>query len=364
MVKPSANGQWSATRRGSVPGLTRRRWSVIDEASHVYDWSTVNITAAFQPGTIGKLYKVEFKSHCKDEKMNALGGTFGIELDAIEERLVPRGLLMRRLDINVISLSRHAELSERAKLLHELRHDHLLPLLAVLTDGPDRWGELMPAQKLSFKMLLDRAGKHAETAQIFRTVWLRLLSDAVSAVSFLHERDIAHLSLHPNNMLLDAQMSLKLSDYGRSFPVLEHQLKHADRSAPSNDDPPWVYLPPETLSNRVSRSSRMPNAVVASDETTTTTTSARGANAITLQLDHVPTVRWAPTVDVWAIGCLIARASSLNPLYDYGVTSQDSTSLFKAIAQGKVSLADNFRQFCKDLSSSARSSARCDAGCA
>eukprot|EP00727_Mastigamoeba_balamuthi_P014373 m51a1_g9560 putative membrane-associated tyrosine- and threonine-specific cdc2-inhibitory kinase (376) ;mRNA; r:901771-903405 len=68
---------------------------------------------------------------------------------------------------------------------------------------------------------------------------LRLFSQVISGLHHLHSHDIVHMDISPGNLLLTAQMEIKISDFGLSY-----SLHDTSRSVIEGDS---RYMAPETL---------------------------------------------------------------------------------------------------------------------
>ena len=71
----------------------------------------------------------------------------------------------------------------------------------------------------------------------------RVFSKLVSALVYLHSRDIAHRDLKPENILLDENFDPKIADFGLCHVTVEHQLLSTPCGSP-------FYAPPEIVSNQ------------------------------------------------------------------------------------------------------------------
>lgn len=107
--------------------------------------------------------------------------------------------------------ARATELFQRERqVLASLRHPHIARLL---DGGQQDDGGLWFAMELIEGVALDA---HASAAQLDVPARLRLLLQVVDAVAFAHARLLLHRDLKPSNVLVDADGSVKLLDFGVS----------------------------------------------------------------------------------------------------------------------------------------------------
>lgn len=118
------------------------------------------------------------------------------------------------------------------QILAEIRHPHIARLL----DG----GQLDDGQ-LWFAMELvegARIDEHASRQQLSVAARLDLLRQALGAVAFAHQRLLLHRDIKPGNVLIDADGSVKLLDFGIAALI-------GDREAARAYSPAWAS--PEQL---------------------------------------------------------------------------------------------------------------------
>jgi serine/threonine-protein kinase len=107
--------------------------------------------------------------------------------------------------------ARATELFQRERqILASLRHPHIARLL---DGGQHEDGALWFAMELVEGAALDA---HARDARLDVAARLRLLLQVAGAVAFAHERLLLHRDLKPSNVLVDADGSVKLLDFGVS----------------------------------------------------------------------------------------------------------------------------------------------------
>ena len=254
--------------------------TTLNEAERpIVAWSQVELQRTFfEEGSIGTLYVARLAGH-----REAAGGGEAV-------KGLPK-LLLRRFNERVVKLLTTETLLLEQTRLQRLAHPHLLPHLGIVTDGVDNWGVLLPHARRSLQSLLRRSASHAATASSLRGASLHMMADVASALAHLHRNELACLCLRPSNVLLDERMQARLCDYGRS-PRLVADLLASDVFKYEEEEPRHHYSPPELLDALALGG---PSAAEAA---------AAPAGGL-----------WMRQVDVWSLGCLIARTVTLQPLY-------------------------------------------------
>lgn len=238
------------------------------------------------------------------------------------ERLVDRGttgwlfrarldnrsepFILRRHAIQYLALHNHKELVTQLQKLRALEHPNLLAVAGLVTDGMRNVGTLMEFLPRSLARILANSETSEKTSNTLRMVWLSLVEALVSALVYLHSHGIGHHAVHPKNILFDASLTLKLSDYGRSRKVTMWQMEEEQellRASGTGELPRTrLYLAPEMLRQE--------------------------------HLTHA--------ADVWSVSCVIARLASLRPLYGNATASMHI--IMMRIACGELSPADQLTE--------------------
>ena len=314
--------EWEA--HGKVPGVLT--FNKIDPKS---------LQEEFRDGPHGRLWRVKLKGY--DQQ-----------------------LLLHHVPVEVIEKSAPAKLAEHCALLHRLHHEHLVHFIGLVRPhtGIGSWGELVVYEgRHSLANLLYRAESHEETATALKAVWVHMLSSITSGISYLHSHEIAHLSLHPGNVLLDKDMRVKLSDFGRRPEALDRVAsKMIDEEPLTGGEPRWLYLPPEVLKRAVGDdgfASAPPtkggHMIYGGNYSKGGKKSPKGGD------DGLPPLvdgigPWTRHVDLWALGCMIARIASIKPLYARALN--DPLTLWGKIQNGEFGPAHNLTLESREVLSS------------
>jgi serine/threonine protein kinase len=93
------------------------------------------------------------------------------------------------------------------QVLVALRHPNIVSLYGVILDPPSLVMEFLHRGSLY-------AALHDDTLPLSRELSLRFASDVARALAFVHARRLVHRDVKSLNVLLDALMAAKLSDFG------------------------------------------------------------------------------------------------------------------------------------------------------
>ena len=165
-------------------------------------WAVLNLDGLFHQGSIGKLFKCSVPTQFGEKK-----------------------LLMRRVRRDVLTAVSAEQMAKQLATFINLSHHHVCPLLGVACDDAISFGLLEERMPRSLASVLASATRSEKTAALVHSVQLHLMTDLASGLEYLHNQKIGHFSLHPENILLDGGLQVKISDYGRT-PQLLH-LAHA-----------------------------------------------------------------------------------------------------------------------------------------
>ena len=226
----------------------------------------------------------------------SMGRLFRMTLDSGSEPF-----MMRRYNVEYLRQHTHSALVKQVVALRDMHHAHLLGIIGLATDRGANYGMVMEYMPRSLARVLARTETSEETAKKVKSVWLSIVADIAGAVAHLHKHGITHFAMHPRNVLFDGAMTVKLADYGRSRETITRQIDNDSEWRTGKDDqnnePREVYLAPELL-----------------------------------RLDG-----FKPAVDIWSLGCLIARLGSLQRLYH---SLPSAHIIMLRVASGEVSPAD------------------------
>ena len=125
---------------------------------------------------------------------------------------------------------------QEVRLLEVMRHPNLVRLVDIIFDDQLIYvvmeycsnGEL-------FQYICDHKRLEASLCH-------RIFKQLVSAMIYIHSKDIAHRDLKPENILLDADLNPKIADFGLCHVATEKQLLTTPCGSP-------FYAPPEIISN-------------------------------------------------------------------------------------------------------------------
>ena len=361
----AAAGGEKSERVVDDPAIVALTTELTSRGVDVVPWEELAVKGLFHQGTIGKLYK------CQAEGAK---------------------LLMRRVRHDVLAASSAEQLAAQVAAFRDLSHPYVLSLAGVTCDGTSSFGlieERMPRSLAALLASADGFGQAAKTAaELVHSMQLRLMTDLANGLEYLHSERIGHFSLHPENVLLDKNLQVKISDYGRS-PQLPHWILSNDTTlkqqllrekttrmsspvsrrmierlghepVPAGEVNDRVrYLAPELIACFVGTQQDPAETVRqrhaarmlqrASSRSVLQRASSRSRNSLSARLDeddersgsHI----WTTAVDVWAYGCLLVRLATMRPLYArHDIDEHDpnpGATLLSAIAQGELDVTDD-----------------------
>ncbi|EGD77523.1 serine/threonine protein kinase [Salpingoeca rosetta] len=158
-------------------------------------------------GAFGKLYRSTLAGHDVALK----------EVDDVEARPRLQHLLTEMYSTTASDVDSKRVLREVA-VLASLRHPNIVPFLGLCYDN-DR-------NTLSFVLSWAENGSlydytHVHKKNLSDVDKLRILSEVAAAMEFLHAHNVVHRDLKSPNVLLDASLSAKVTDFGLSAFVSE-----------------------------------------------------------------------------------------------------------------------------------------------
>eukprot|EP00900_Chrysochromulina_parva_P018074 jgi/Chrpa1/26268/Chrysochromulina_OHIO_Genome00009627-RA len=155
------------------------------------------------------------------------------------------------------------------------------------------------------------------------TEWNNMACAIVDGLMFLHGQGVAHAALHPGNVLLDAQMQPQLTDYGPSMCRLRATHARATATAtaaaaaaanPSARTSPQRGKAGNAAGSGSPGASSVSEPLAADNETMLYLSPELLSNLGTAQLWSAKRALDIPS-DLWALGCLLTRLTSIKPLY-------------------------------------------------
>jgi len=237
---------------------------VLDGAGSIVEWSRVRFERMLDEGCIGKCYRVSLKED--DEE--------------------GRHFVLRRLGIDALNVVPKLDWAERAAELRSLdSHPLFLHTIGFATDGGHNFGIVTETMPNSLDKILMKAETNETIASKLRIGWPQLSREIAGGLAALHSIGVAHLSLHPGNVLLDGHTRVKLSDYALPTELIRKRRElFQAMAAPSGlCEEHQLYEAPELL---------------------------RAEVGVIDEVDE----QYAPS-DIWSLGCIIIRILTLEPLY-------------------------------------------------
>ena len=287
---------------------------VLDGSVPLLEWSRVRFERMLEEGCMGKCYRVTLEE-ARD----------GVDDDDYVGEAGAEKLVLRRLGVDVLNCVSKLEWAEHVAEFNAAGLDHhplFLHTMGLVTDGAHNFGVLAQSMPNSLDRVLMKAESSEQIAAKLRVGWPQLAREIAGGLGALHAAGLAHLSLHPGNVLLDGHTRVKLADYAlpTSLIAKRRELFLAMEAPSGLVEEHQLYEAPELLRAEVG---------LAEDEAL------------------------APA-DIWSFGCIILRILTLEPLYSAAVASRpDSVTAFgkdgrsflsqllPRIAMGDLHPADN-----------------------
>jgi serine/threonine protein kinase len=255
-----------------VPATVANSKFHLGRSRDVVNWSRIEVVRHLAKGTLGDCFKVR--------------------LDGKEPLVV-----LRCFSSGAIEASSAERLKEETHALSKITDPHLLTVIGFVSDYEFQHGMLIEYMPHSLSRLLERSLSSSEARARLHDLWLPLTTRIAKAVETLHKMGFGHFSLHPGNVLLDSAMTVKLADFGRCPEVVRLQVKPGQDTSiaiPSSESR-HLYLAPELLRGEA----------------------------------------FDRSADMWALGCIVARLVTLEPIYGWD-PQQNLEETLTSIAEGKV----------------------------
>lgn len=106
-----------------------------------------------------------------------------------------------------------AKVSAEVEILKQLRHQHIINLAAYCTTSDQLWLFMTPVAEGNLATYL-RGDSNFSFGLPDRELLRTWESDLISALKYLHGREILHGDIKPQNMLVSSDMKIYLSDFG------------------------------------------------------------------------------------------------------------------------------------------------------
>lgn len=163
------------------------------------------------------------------------------------------------------------ELLDQTHALAQLQHAHLANVIGFASDLTRNHGVVseMAPWTLSRLLVSDEA-----VDLTWANTWLRVIIEIAEALAHLHSLGFVHLSLNPENVLLNSDFTVKLTDYGRTAKALKALCQDISDSGSAMRSPYACFAP----------------------------------ELVRMESFDAP-------VDIWSYGCILAHIGSRVPLW-------------------------------------------------
>ena len=134
----------------------------------------------------------------------------------------PEDLLLIQKEISILKIVKHKHIAQLYQIMETPRYIYII---MEYCEGKDLMDYIITKTRLT----------EMESLKLFQQL--------ISALTYLHNQNIAHRDIKIDNMLLDAQMNLKLVDFGLS-------TKYEDKALLTQPCGTVVYAAPEVLEGK------------------------------------------------------------------------------------------------------------------
>ena len=211
---------------------------------------------------------------------------------------------VRRLGPQTFAAQGLQSVQDEVATLSALEHPCLLRIIGFISDGLHNRGVLMEFRARSLQDILESP---FAMSLDWQTAWLGISIGIADGMAYLHSKSILHSCLRPHNIMLDDQLAVKITDYGRDAKMLAAvrlSINQADEESEQSGEPTQAYSAPEVL---------------------------HGGSDVD------------KSVDSWSFGCILARLGSGVPLYST-VGDVSWYILMLRVCSGQVTPLSELRQ--------------------
>ncbi|KAG2583558.1 hypothetical protein PVAP13_6KG216500 [Panicum virgatum] len=145
--------------------------------------------------------------------------------------------------LNTESLHAQSQFQQEVAILSRVRHPNLVTLIGACPEASALVYEFLPNESLE-----DRLNCLDNTLPLTWQVRIRIIREVCSALIFLHKHKphpVVHGDLKSGNILLDANLRSKVSDFGISHILLESSVTGSDAHFTSQPMGTPAYMDPE-----------------------------------------------------------------------------------------------------------------------
>eukprot|EP00121_Abeoforma_whisleri_P010889 Awhi_evm1s10042 len=116
-------------------------------------------------------------------------------------------------------------LEREIELLSSLRHPHIIALIDIIETETSL---ILVQEYMDGGDLIDRVPCHQGCKEITALLYLDQIT---SAISHMHDHDIVHRDIKPDNCVCDKEGFIKLIDFGAALPVAEHMTNKKETNS-------------------------------------------------------------------------------------------------------------------------------------
>ena len=250
------------------------------------DWSLAKQDQLIGRGTLGDVFLVNVDQISSADPQEAAE----VDTMIVRRKLSKTGnkLVLRTIRPNVLKLTTPSAMKSELEALRHLKpHTNVLRVLSIASDEVQHFGILMEHAPHSLAQLLRQTTTSSRAASKMHVAWPQISIEIAQGLAALHDQNVAHLSLTPNNVLLDAKMVVKISDYGRPREMVSALVD-------------LESVPPDLVKLETSGGQNEPRQLYCAPEFI------------------LPDVQLDTSADLWSLGVIIVRVATLKPPYAHG----------------------------------------------